>query len=553
MEKIWLKSYPKIIPHEVDFGNYRQIMDVFDESIRKFRSLNSFTNMGTTLTYHDLDVLVGNFSSFLQHELQLKKGDRIAIQMPNLLQFPIALFAALRLGLVVVNTNPLYTAHEMQHQLKDSGAKAIVILANYAHLLEKIISQTDIQSVVVTEVGDLLNFPKGLVVNAVLKHVKKMVPDYKLPQAYRFRQALELGSTKAYHAPQIGLDDLAFLQYTGGTTGVSKGAMLTHKNILGNMLQIYAWMLPLLEERKEMVVTALPMYHIFSLTVNTLSFLRLGAENILITNPKDIQAFIAELRKYPFTVTTGVNTLFNALMNHKDFAKINFSRCKLHVAGAMALQTAVAERWYQKTKTKIYEGYGLTEASPVVCCNPIDNTDIVGTIGLPLPSTQVILLDDDNMEVPMGHPGELCVKGPQVMKGYWNQPQETDKVFYEGWLRTGDIAIASENGFFKIVDRKKDMILVSGFNVYPNEIEDVVIQHPGVLEVAAVGVPDEKSGEVVKIFVVKKDPTLLEKDLIEHCRENLTGYKIPKFIEFRKELPKTNVGKILRRALRQSA
>lgn len=553
MEKIWLKSYPKVIPHEIDFGQYRQIMDVFDESIRKFRSLNSFTNMGTTLTYHDLDVLVGNFASFLQHELQLKKGDRIAIQMPNLLQFPIALFAALRLGLVVVNTNPLYTAHEMQHQLKDSGAKAIVILANYAHLLEKIISQTDIQSVVVTEVGDLLNFPKGLVVNAVLKHVKKMVPNYKLPQAYRFRQALELGSTKAYNAPPIDLEDLAFLQYTGGTTGVSKGAMLTHKNILGNMLQIYAWMLPLLEERKEMVVTALPMYHIFSLTVNTLSFLRLGAENILITNPKDIPAFIAELRKYPFSVTTGVNTLFNALMNHKDFSKISFSRCKLHVAGAMALQTAVAERWYQKTKTKIYEGYGLTEASPVVCCNPIDNTDIVGTIGLPLPSTQVMLLDDDNMEVPMGQPGELCVKGPQVMKGYWNQPQETEKVFYNGWLRTGDIAVASDNGFFKIVDRKKDMILVSGFNVYPNEIEDVVIQHPGVLEVAAVGVPDEKSGEVVKIFVVKKDPTLLEKDLIKHCRENLTGYKIPKFIEFRKELPKTNVGKILRRALRQSA
>ncbi len=553
MEKIWLKSYPKVIPHEIDFGHYRQIMDVFDESIRKFRSLNSFTNMGTTLTYHDLDVLVGNFASFLQHELQLKKGDRIAIQMPNLLQFPIALFAALRLGLVVVNTNPLYTAHEMQHQLKDSGAKAIVILANYAHLLEKIISQTDIQSVVVTEVGDLLNFPKGLVVNAVLKHVKKMVPNYKLPQAYRFRQALELGSTKAYNAPPIDLEDLAFLQYTGGTTGVSKGAMLTHKNILGNMLQIYAWMLPLLEERKEMVVTALPMYHIFSLTVNTLSFLRLGAENILITNPKDIPAFIAELRKYPFSVTTGVNTLFNALMNHKDFSKISFSRCKLHVAGAMALQTAVAERWYQKTKTKIYEGYGLTEASPVVCCNPIDNTDIVGTIGLPLPSTQVMLLDDDNMEVPMGQPGELCVKGPQVMKGYWNQPQETEKVFYNGWLRTGDIAVASDNGFFKIVDRKKDMILVSGFNVYPNEIEDVVIQHPGVLEVAAVGVPDEKSGEVVKIFVVKKDPTLLEKDLIKHCRENLTGYKIPKFIEFRKELPKTNVGKILRRALRQSA
>lgn len=550
----WLKNYPQGVSAEINTNEYTSIMHVFDTSVRQFRNKPSFANMGVSITFEELDRQVGNFASFLQNELRLKKGDRIAIQMPNLLQYPIAMFGALRAGLIVVNTNPLYTATEMKHQFKDSGAKAVVILANYAHLLEEILPETDIESVVITRIGDLFPFPKNLVVNSVVKYIKKMEPDYHLPQAYTFTKSLEIGSTKPYQDVPLSQDDIAFLQYTGGTTGISKGAMLTHKNIIANMLQICAWMKPLLKEGEEIIITALPLYHIFSLTVNCLSFIKYGGENILITNPKDIPTFIKTLKQYKFTVMTGVNTLFNALMHHPDFDSIDFSHTKISVAGAMALQRAVAEKWKDRSKSPIFEGYGLTEASPVISCNPlVGNKDIVGTIGMPLPSTIVKLIDDNGNEVPQGQEGELCAKGPQVMKGYWQRQDETDKVLSkDGWLKTGDVAIMLENGYFKIVDRKKDMILTSGFNVYPNEVEEVIASHPGVLEVAAIGVPDEKSGEVVKVFVVKKDPGLTAEEVIAHAKKSLTGYKVPKFVEFKSELPKTNVGKILRRALRAS-
>lgn len=551
METPWFNVYPKGVPHEISLGSYNSIIDIFDEAVRKFRTQPSYTCMGNSLTFEHLDQLVGQFASFLQNELKLKKGDRIAIQMPNALQFPVVAFAAFRIGLTIVNTNPLYTAAEMKHQFKDSGAKAIVILANFAHLLEQILPETQIQSVVVTELADLFPFPKNFIVNSVVKYVKKMVPKYNLPQAYSFKQALEIGQQKPYQNITSNLEDIAFLQYTGGTTGVSKGAMLTHKNILSNMMQIVEWMKPLLKEGEEVIVTALPLYHIFSLTVNCLTFMKFGGENILITNPRDIPAFIKTLKAHKFTVMTGVNTLFNALMNHPDFSTVDFSKCKLSVAGAMALQKAVADKWKEKTKSKLFEGYGLTEASPVVCCNPIVGGDQVGTIGLPLPSTMVKVVNDDGNDInKLEEAGELCVQGPQVMRGYWQRPDETEKVLKNNWLYTGDVAVMLPNGFFKIVDRKKDMILVSGFNVYPNEVEDVIATHPGVLEIAAIGIPDEKSGEAVKIVVVKKDPSVTEAQLIEHARKSLTGYKVPKAVEFRTELPKTNVGKILRRALR---
>jgi long-chain acyl-CoA synthetase len=440
----------------------------------------------------------------------------------------------------------------MQHQFKDSGAKAIVIMANFASHLQEVIKNTDIESVVITELGDSLSFPKNLLINNAVKYIKKMVPSYSLPQAYRFNQALQIGRRNAFQKPKVSAHDIAFLQYTGGTTGVSKGAVLTHENVVSNMLQIIEWMKPRLKEGEEVIVTALPLYHIFSLTVNCLGFMLMGGENVLVTNPRDIPAFIKLLNSTPFTVLTGVNTLFNALMNHKDFSNVSFKKTKLSVAGAMALQRPVAEKWHELTGTKIYEGYGLTEASPVVCCNPIDGTDQVGTIGMPLPSTDIILIDDNGKAVAQGEAGELCVRGPQVMQGYWKRPDETEKVLKDGWLKTGDVAIMLDNGFFKIVDRKKDMILVSGFNVYPNEVEEAIASHPGVLEVAAVGIPDVHSGEIVKAFVVKKDDSLTEKHVIEHAKKTLTGYKVPKAVEFRKELPKTNVGKILRRALRDN-
>lgn len=552
MEKIWLKNYPKGVSPEVDLSKYGSLVDIYEESIRMFTSKKAFTNMGVSLTFTELDQKVDQFASFLQNELKLKKGDRIAIQMPNVLQFPIILFAALKVGLTVVNTNPLYTAKEMQHQFKDSGAKAVVILANYAHLLESILKNTSIESVVVTEIGDLFPTPKRILVNSVVKYIKKMVPAYNIPSAYSFRQALAIGSKKPMVKVPTTQDDIAFLQYTGGTTGVAKGAMLLHRNVLANVLQIRDWMIPKLREGEEVAIAALPLYHIFALTLNCLGLLRYGAENILITNPRDIPGFIKELKKTPFSVFAGVNTLFNALMNNPEFATVNFDRMKIAVAGAMTLQKSVAERWMKMTKAVIVEGYGLTEASPVVSCNPIDGTDRVGTIGLPFPSTDIKLVNDQNVEVPMGEPGELICKGPQVMKGYWNQPEETAKVLTDGWLHTGDIAMIDNDGFLRIVDRKKDMILVSGFNVYPNEVEDAIASHPGVLEVAAIGVPDEYSGEIVKAVVVKRDPALTAEEVIAYAKKSLTNYKVPRQVEFRDELPKTNVGKILRRALRDT-
>ena len=552
MEKIWLKNYPKGVSPEVDLSKYGSLVDIYEESIRMFTSKKAFTNMGVSLTFTELDQKVDQFASFLQNELKLKKGDRIAIQMPNVLQFPIILFAALKVGLTVVNTNPLYTAKEMQHQFKDSGAKAVVILANYAHLLESILKNTSIESVVVTEIGDLFPTPKRILVNSVVKYIKKMVPAYNIPSAYSFRQALAIGSKKPMVKVPTTQDDIAFLQYTGGTTGVAKGAMLLHRNVLANVLQIRDWMIPKLREGEEVAIAALPLYHIFALTLNCLGLLRYGAENILITNPRDIPGFIKELKKTPFSVFAGVNTLFNALMNNPEFATVNFDRMKIAVAGAMTLQKSVAERWMKMTKAVIVEGYGLTEASPVVSCNPIDGTDRVGTIGLPFPSTDIKLVNDQNVEVPMGEPGELICKGPQVMKGYWNQPEETAKVLTDGWLHTGDIAVIDNDGFLRIVDRKKDMILVSGFNVYPNEVEDAIASHPGVLEVAAIGVPDEHSGEIVKAVVVKRDPALTAEEVIAYAKKSLTNYKVPRQVEFRDELPKTNVGKILRRALRDT-
>ncbi len=553
MEKIWLKNYPLGIDPEIDTSTYTSLMDVFDEACGQFKDQIAFKNMGVSITYSELEKKANDFASFLQNELKLKKGDRIALQMPNLLQFPVAAFGALKAGLMIVNTNPLYTAPEMSHQFKDSGAKAIVILANYGHLLEQVIKDTQIESVIVTEIGDLFHFPKNLIVNSVVKYVKKLVPAFHLPQSYTFQQALQIGAFKPRQPVQIESEDIAFLQYTGGTTGVSKGAILTHRNIISNMLQICSWMKPKLVPGKEICITALPLYHIFSLTVNCLSFMRYGAQNTLITNPRDIPGFIKELKAETFTIMTGVNTLYNALMNHPDFKTVDFSKTKISVAGAMALQKVVAERWLSLTKTTLVEGYGLTEASPVVCCNPIDGRDRVGTIGLPLPSTNVCLLDDNNKEVAFGEAGELCVKGPQVMRGYWNRDDESAKVFdSQGWLHTGDIATVDDTGFFKIVDRKKDMILVSGFKVFPNEVEDAIASHPGVLEVAAVGIPDAHSGESVKVVIVKKDQGLTEKDVIDYAKKSLTNYKVPKTVEFRKELPKTNVGKILRRALRDS-
>jgi long-chain acyl-CoA synthetase len=550
MEKIWLKHYPKGVPAEINVQEYSSIMQVFDEACQKYPEKIAFSNMGVKLTYSELAQKVETFAGFLQNELKLQKGDRIALQMPNLLQFPVALFGAFRSGLTVVNTNPLYTAPEMLHQFKDSEPKAIVIMANFAHHLEKILKDTKIESVVVTELADLFPFPKGLIVNSVVKYIKKMVPAYSLPHAYTFKQAMELGHGKPVQKVTCTHEDIAFLQYTGGTTGVSKGAVLNHKNIIANMLQICAWMTPVLKQGEEVCITPLPLYHIFSLTVNCLAFMKYGAHNVLITNPRDIPALVKEMRNNHFTLMSGVNTLYNALLNNEEFRKLDFSKLKMSVAGAMALQTSVCNRWKDLTKSVLVEGYGLTETSPVACCNPIDGRDKVGTIGLPVPSTNIKLVDDNDQEVPMGQAGELCVYGPQVMQGYWKRPDETAKVLKDGWVHTGDIAMVDEDGYFKIVDRKKDMILVSGFNVYPNEVEDAIASHPGVLEVAAIGVPNEHSGEVVKVFVVKKDPNLTAQDVIAHAKKNLTNYKVPKEVEFRTELPKTNVGKILRRALR---
>lgn len=549
MNSPWFKHYPKGIPYEINPDQYISLLEVFEECFSKFADLPAFVNMDKTITFKELDELSKRFASYLQNVAQLKQGEKIAIQMPNLLQYPVALFGALRAGLVVVNTNPLYTPREMEYQYKDSEATAIVIVANFANNLETIIGQTRIKTIIVTEIGDLLGF-KGIIVNAAVKYLKKMVPSYILPAHLKFKDVLKEGDPSKYKKPYLTGTDLAFLQYTGGTTGVSKGAMLTHRNMVANMLQMSAWMIPKLKDKEEIVITPLPMYHIFSLTVNCLGMLKIGAKNILITNPRDMKAFIKELKKYPFTVITGVNTLFNGLINQEDFKNLDFSKLKVAVGGGMAVQRVVAEKWAKITGTPIVEGYGLTETAPVVNCNPIDGTERLGYIGIPVPSTDVKIMDEEGNEVPVGTPGEICVKGPQVMLGYFQKEAETKNVFKDGWFKTGDIGEINEDGYFRIVDRIKDMIVVSGFKVFPNEVEDVMAAHPGVLEVAAIGVPDEKSTETVKLFVVKKDPSLTEEDLKEYAKKNLTSYKRPKYYEFRKDLPKSNVGKIIRRQLR---
>ncbi|TBR39577.1 MULTISPECIES: AMP-binding protein [Dyella] len=550
-ERPWLAHYPAGVPAQIDINAYASVAAVLDEAFERFSGRPAFSNFGTALTYAEIDAASRQFAGYLTGVLKLAKGDRVAIMMPNVLQYPIALFGALRAGLVVVNTNPMYTARELKHQLEDSGAKAIVVLDNFAATLQEVVAETKVKHIVTTGIGDLLGFPKSLVYNFVVKHVQKMVPAYSLPQAVRFRDALSQGASHALPSVELTHDDIAFLQYTGGTTGVAKGAMLTHGNMIANMLQASAWIGASAKPGEEVIITALPLYHIFSLTANGLVFMRLGGLNWLITNPRDMPKFVKELKQSGFTAMTGVNTLFNGLLNTPGFAEVDFSKVHLTLGGGMAVQRAVAERWKKVTGVTLAEAYGLTETSPAVCINPLDIPDYNSSIGLPIPSTDVAIWSEEGQPLPIGEVGELMVRGPQVMKGYWQRPDETAKVLEpSGWLHTGDIARMDERGYVYIVDRKKDMILVSGFNVYPNEVEDIIMQHPGVAEVAAVGVQDEHSGEVVKLFVVRKDPSLTVEQIKEFARENLTGYKRPKVIEFRDSLPKTNVGKILRRELR---
>ncbi|KPN76647.1 long-chain-fatty-acid--CoA ligase FadD [Shewanella xiamenensis] len=551
MDQPWIKHLPKDVPAEINVDQYSSLIDMFETAVAKYADQPAFINMGATLTYRKLEESSRAFAAYLQNELKLQKGDRVALMMPNLLQYPIALFGVLRAGMVVVNVNPLYTPRELKHQLIDSGAKAIVVVSNFARTLEEVVDQTPVKSVIITSLGDQLSAPKRTLVNFVVKYIKKLVPKYDLPHALSMRETLSRGRRMQYVKPVITGGDLAFLQYTGGTTGVSKGAMLTHSNVVANVLQANGAYSPALRDGSEFVVTALPLYHIFALTVNCLLFLHKGSQNLLITNPRDIPGFVAELKKYPFTALTGVNTLFNALVNSSDFAELDFSRLKLSIGGGMAVQKAVADKWQSITKTRLLEGYGLTEASPLLTCCPYNLDGYNGSIGFPAPSTLIQVRDDAGNVLPQGETGELFGKGPQIMKGYWQRPEETAKVIdKDGWLATGDIGYMDEQGFFYIVDRKKDMILVSGFNVFPNEVEEVVALHPKVIEVAAVGVPNDASGELVKVFVVAKDKSLTAEDIIKHCRVHLTGYKVPKLVEFRDELPKTNVGKILRRELR---
>lgn len=552
MDKVWLNSYPEDVPATINPDHYSSLIDIMEEACGNFGDHPAFVNMGKELSYAELDEKSRQFAAYLQQELKLPKGTRVALMMPNLLQYPVALFGVLRAGMIVVNVNPLYTPRELQHQLQDAGCEAIVIVANFASTLEKVVAQTPVKHVILTKLGDMLGQPKRTLVNMVVKYIKKMVPKYDLPHATSFRKVLRRGRELSYQRPDISGSDLAFLQYTGGTTGVSKGAMLTHRNMVANLEQVTAIVGPLLEPGKELIVTALPLYHIFALTANCLTFMKYGGKNLLITNPRDIPGFVKELSKYPFTAITAVNTLFNALLNHEDFAKLDFSPLKLALGGGMAVQRPVAERWQKVTGHPLLEGYGLTECAPLVSVNPYNTQGYTGNIGLPAPSTDIRLVDTESGQdvTHTGEPGEMWVKGPQVMDGYWNRPEATAKSLQDGWFATGDIAVMDDKGYFRIVDRKKDMILVSGFNVFPNEIEEVVAMHPKVVEVAAVGLADEHSGEVVKIFVVRKDNSVTEGDLIKHCRKHLTGYKVPKAVEFRDELPKTNVGKILRRALR---
>ncbi|WP_107310082.1 long-chain fatty acid--CoA ligase [Burkholderia metallica] len=553
MDKIWLKSYPPGVPAEIDASPYPSVPDLLDESFRQYRDRTAFVCMGKGITYGELDTLSRQFGAWLQSR-GLARGARVAIMMPNVLQYPVAIAAVLRAGYTVVNVNPLYTPRELEHQLKDSGAEAIVILENFASTLQAVIANTGVKHVVVASMGDLLGI-KGWLVNYVVRNVKKMVPAWQLPSFTRFKAVMSEGARQTFNAQKIGPDDVAFLQYTGGTTGVAKGATLLHRNIVSNVLQAGAWHQPAHEKypdvKQFVTVVALPLYHVFALTVCGFLTMRTGGMGILIPNPRDIAGMIKELKGYQISTIPAVNTLYNALLNHPDFNQLDLSKLVIANGGGMAIQEGVAKRWYEKTHTAIIEGYGLSETSPVATCNPVTATEYNGTIGLPLPSTEVVIRDDAGNDVALGEPGEICIRGPQVMAGYWNRPDETAKVmFADGFFKTGDVGVIDARGYVKIVDRKKDMILVSGFNVYPNEVEDVVASHPGVFEVAAVGVPDEHSGEAVKLFVVKKDPALTDKDILAYCKERLTGYKRPKLVEFRTELPKTNVGKILRRELR---
>ncbi|MBR7918088.1 long-chain fatty acid--CoA ligase [Burkholderia vietnamiensis] len=553
MEKIWLKSYPPGVPAEIDASPYPSIPDLLDESFRQYRDRSAFVCMGKRITYGELDAQSRHFGAWLQSR-GLKHGARVALMMPNVLQYPVAIVAVLRAGYTVVNVNPLYTPRELEHQLKDSGAEAIVILENFASTLQAVIANTGIKHVVVASMGDLLGI-KGWLVNYVVRRVKKMVPPWQLPSYTRFNAALSEGARQTFKPPKLAPDDVAFLQYTGGTTGVAKGATLLHRNIVSNVLQAGAWHHPAHEKfpdvKQFITVVALPLYHVFALTVCGFLTMRTGGMGILIPNPRDIGGMIKELKGYQISTIPAVNTLYNALLNHPDFGQLDLSKLAIANGGGMAIQEGVAKRWYEKTHTAIVEGYGLSETSPVATCNPVTAAEYSGTIGLPLPSTEIAIRDDAGNDVALGEPGEICIRGPQVMAGYWNRPDETAKVMFpDGFFKTGDIGVMDARGYVKIVDRKKDMILVSGFNVYPNEVEDVVASHPGVFEVAAVGVPDEHSGEAVKLFVVKKDPALTDKDILAYCKERLTGYKRPKLVEFRTELPKTNVGKILRRELR---
>ncbi len=552
MEKIWLDSYEEGVPHEIDVNEFSSLNDVFRKGVEKFGPKVAFINLGKTLTFDELDEMSRNFAAYLTTEVGLKKGDRLAIMMPNLLQYPIALYGAIRAGLIIVNTNPLYTERELKHQLNDSGATAIIILENFATTLEGVIKDTPIKQVITTRIGDCFSFPKSLIINLVVKYVKKMVPAFSLPGAISFKDALNKGSKLSFTDAETGHDDIAFLQYTGGTTGVAKGAMLTHRNMVANLLQASSWAAQDFVEGEEVFVTALPLYHIFSLTANAMFAMKIGAKTLLITNPRDLPTFIKELSTEKFSFLTGVNTLFNALLNTPGFDQLDFSHLKLGFGGGMAVTQSVAKEWKKVTGKTLVEAYGLTETSPAAVINPANLKEYNGMIGLPIASTEISIRDEDENEVAIGERGELWIRGPQVMKGYWQRPDETAEVFdADGFLRTGDVAVVNEQGFVKIVDRLKDMILVSGFNVYPNEIEDVISTNPKILEVGAIGIPHEISGEVVKIYVVKKDPSLTKEEVYECCKDNLTGYKRPKEIEFIDELPKSNVGKILRRELRE--
>jgi long-chain acyl-CoA synthetase len=551
MDKIWLKSYPPGIPAEINVGEFSSLKAIAEQSFQKFADADAYVQMGRTMTYAELDDASRRFAAWLQNTAGLKKGDRLAIMLPNLLQYPVVMLAALRAGIIVVNTNPLYTPPELEHQLQDSGAEAIVILENFAHVLQKVIARTKIRVVIVTAVGELLRFPKSWIVNFVVRRIRRQVPPWNIAGAHRFGAVLAESRHLSLTEIDVQSDDLAFLQYTGGTTGVSKAAMLTHGNVVANVLQARAWVTPVFGGQPATLLTPLPLYHIFALTANCLLFLSLGWRNILIVNPRDLPAVIGEMKKYPFTFISGVNTLFNALLNAPAFAGVDFSKLKVTLGGGMAVQASVAERWQKVTGKVITQAWGLTETSPAGCINRVEDA-FNGSVGLPIPSTEVSIRDDGGAELSINQIGEICLRGPQVMRGYWNRPDETAKVMLPGgWLRTGDVGRISESGHVYIEDRKKDMILVSGFNVYPNEVEAVAAAHPGVLEAAAIAMPDEHSGEVVALYVVRKDPNLTEAALIDHCRQSLTGYKVPKHVFFRKDLPKSNVGKILRRGLRE--